>query len=374
MPGVQVAIQDNPDIAKKGLKEQFEKVVLQPLLEFDSSLLKLVIVIDALDECDVDNDIRLVLQLLPKLQKPISVCLRVLITSRPELIIRREFSKIAKNDYEELALHEISETAIEHDISLFLKHRLSKIKEDHSMPDDYPGDIDIQQLVTLSTPLFISAATVCRILEDPMWDPMESLTEILTHGHNDGSQFSGTYLPVLNRLLRGQSKKQEKQLVQDFQEVVGAVIMLKDSFSVVSLSHFLGITERLVSLRLNSLHSVLRIPEDCTEPVRLFHLSFRDFLLDPETRDNTPFWVDEKNTHYKLAKRCLQICDSLRKNICKLKQSTKRTEIDRQNILDNLPPELQYSCRYWAYHLTESENPVSELEHISSFIHEHFLH
>lgn len=46
----------------------------------------MVIVIDALDECDPDDDIRVVLQLLPQVRQALG--LRIFLTSRPELPIR----------------------------------------------------------------------------------------------------------------------------------------------------------------------------------------------------------------------------------------------------------------------------------------------
>ena len=110
IPGVQKAIDNNSDIGTKGLKEQFDKILLQPLLDLDSpalSIANVVIVIDALDECDVDDDIRLILQLLPQLHKSKAIRLRVLLTSRPELPIRLGFEKLASHDYEDMVLHEI---------------------------------------------------------------------------------------------------------------------------------------------------------------------------------------------------------------------------------------------------------------------------
>lgn len=202
---------------------------------------------------------------------------------------------------------------------------------------------------------------------------MDSLAEVLAH-QNDGSHFDGTYLPVLNRLLKGQSKKQERQIIQEFQEIIGAIVMLESPLSVVSLSHFLGVTEGQIDRRLKLLHSVLNIPSDRTRPVRLFHLSFRDFLLDQETRDRTPFGVDEKQMHQRLTTRCLYVCDSLRKNMCKLNHGTERAGIDRQIIDHYLSPELQYSCRYWAHHLTQSRDTLAAMDDALSFLQKHFLH
>jgi hypothetical protein len=377
--GVQKAIYDNPDIGFKGMREQFDKILLQPLLDLEPStlpILSVVIVIDALDECDVDNDIRLILQLLQQLKDPEALRLRVLLTSRPELPIRLGFKKLANHDYEHLVLHEIPEEVIEHDLSLFLNHRLSEIKEerDPPLPIDWPGVINIKKLVALSVPLFIFAATICRIFEDPNWDPLDSLPEILTH-QKDESKLDSTYLPVLDRLLNRQTEKQKKDLVQEFHQVVGAIVILESPLSVISLSRLIGLPERLIRLRLNSLHSVLRVPNDESLPVQLFHQSFRDFLLDPETRSKTPFWVEKSEMHHRLAISCLHVCQSLRNNICQLRSDGKqRTKIDRRTIDQCLPSELQYACRYWAFHLAQCKDSNDLMHSALSFLEEHFLH
>ncbi|THC94020.1 hypothetical protein EYZ11_006492 [Aspergillus tanneri] len=189
IPGVRKAAQDDPDIATKSLKEQFDKLLLQPLLGLkrsDRQITTMVIVIDGLDECELDNDIRVILQLLPQLQGLSGVRVRIFLTSRPELPIRLGFSEIANHDYQDLVLHKIPEAVTARDISLFMNHRLSRIRTERSLPTNWPGETDIQALVKLSVPLFIFAATVCRIFQDPQWDPIENLAEILTHQKTKG--------------------------------------------------------------------------------------------------------------------------------------------------------------------------------------------
>ncbi|KAJ5819507.1 hypothetical protein N7474_005098 [Penicillium riverlandense] len=379
IPSVQRAVHNDPGIATKAMKEQFDKLLLEPLLGLKRSgqpIQTLVIVIDALDECEGDKDIRLILQLLPQLQKSNAVHLRVFLTSRPELPIRLGFKKLPNDNHKDLILHEIPKEVIEHDISLFLNHRLSEIRTEREppLPIDWPGDTNLQNLVALSVPLFIFAATICRIFEDPDWDPEDSLAEILTH-QNDGSKLDGTYLPVFNQLLNGHREKHTKQAVQEFQQVVGAIVILESPLSVISLSRLLGLPERLVHLRLNRLHSVLSVPDSETLPVRLFHLSFRDFLLDPETREKTPFWVDEKEMHYNLTTRCLLVCQNLRKNICGLpSEGTHRADIDHQTVDQCLPPELQYACRYWVHHLVHCTDSNGMMHDVLVFLERHFLH
>lgn len=158
---------------------------------------------------------------LSQLQKLDAVHVHVFLTSRPKWPIFQEFSRIP-DEHQDLILHEIPKPVIEHGISLFLKHRLSAIRTNCTLPADWPRNTNFQHLVTLSVPLFIFAATICRILENPYWDSKDSLNQILTH-ENDASKLDGTYLLVLKR--RTKNKKQLKQIVRQFQQVVGAIVI-----------------------------------------------------------------------------------------------------------------------------------------------------
>jgi hypothetical protein len=376
-PVLQKAVYENPGILTKTMREQFEKLLLQPLHSLKQSEIPsqaIVIVVDALDECDGDSDIRLILQLLPQLQNLAATRLRVFLTSRPDLPIRLGFLKIADDDHRDFVLHDIPLEVIKHDISLFFDCRLTDIRTERFLPSDWSGDEALQKLVALSVPLFIFAATICRIFEEPDWDPRNSLTEILTR-QNDQSKLDRTYLPVLDRLLGKQHEKQKEKLVSEFRQVIGAIVTLESPLSIPSLAKLLYLPERLIRLRLDPLQSVLRVPDNETVPVRLFHLSFRDFLLDPDTRKKNPLGINETEMHYMLAKQCLLISQSLRKNICGLPSfGTERTEIDRYCIDRSLPPELQYACRYWAYHLVQCINLIEIMHTAFSFLQTHFLH
>jgi len=70
IPAVGKAIEVNPNISEKQMKVQFEKLILQPLLatQLDTTkILTRVIVIDALDECERDDDIKTILRLLSRI-------------------------------------------------------------------------------------------------------------------------------------------------------------------------------------------------------------------------------------------------------------------------------------------------------------------
>ncbi|KAJ5727842.1 hypothetical protein N7493_005662 [Penicillium malachiteum] len=185
---IEQAFQNNPAIAIKAIKNQFDKLLLQPLIAVNladsSSIPTVVIVIDALDECDGDNDIQLILQLLPYPRVLSSIHIRLFLTSRPELVIRLGFSKIPTHDHQDLILNDIPRELIKQDTSLFLTRRSTELKEElelsRPLPEDWLGETDLQRLVAIpSFPLFIIAATICRMLKDHSWDPIDSLAEIL---------------------------------------------------------------------------------------------------------------------------------------------------------------------------------------------------
>ncbi|KKZ60779.1 hypothetical protein EMCG_04548 [[Emmonsia] crescens] len=374
---VQKALDRDPNIASKSLREQFEKLLLQPLLNLDQFSRQpqtAVIVIDALDECEHDQDVRNIIRLLPLLQKIKAVHLRIFLTSRPELPISLGFSEITDHEYQDLALHEIPEEVTEHDIHLFLQYQFAKIKHDRSVSQDWPGDDVIQELVLISVPLFISAATVCRYIEHPKWEPTLRLAELLRDQAKYASRMDKTYLPILTRLLDDEDNDEleKQQLLQEFQEIVGVIILLAVPLSVNALSRFLGTSADQISNRLDSFRSVLNIPSDRGKPVRTLHLSFRDFLVQSRTK----FLVDESKKHKDIALSCLKTMRScLQRNICNLvSPGTYRADINPQHIHQYVPPELQYSCRYWIHHLKQCQTTSSEIEEMRLFLQKHFLH
>ncbi|EAU30114.1 hypothetical protein ATEG_09923 [Aspergillus terreus NIH2624] len=376
-PGVKKALNDDPDIASKSLREQFEKLLLQPLLGLDQRdqlPQNTVIVIDALDECEHDQDIRNIIRLLPRLQEVKSLCLRVFLTSRPELPISLGFSEIGNHVYQDLALHEIPEEVTETDIQLFLRHRFTEIRHDRKVPQDWPGDNIIQQLVEISVPLFISAATVCRYVENPNWEPKFRLAELLKDQAKYVSKMDKTYLPILTRLLddHESDESEKQQLLQEFQDIVGVIILLAVPLSINTLSPFLGRERDQISNRLDSFRSVLSIPSDDNQPVRTLHLSFPEFLGQTTSK----FRVDAPTKHKDIAESCLRTMGHrLRRDICKLADpGARRAEIDPLHIHKSLPSELQYSCRYWTHHLKNSHALSSDIEEVQLFLQKHFLH
>jgi hypothetical protein len=377
--GIRKAIIADPAISEKALKDQFEKLILQPLLEAaPCQALELVIMIDALDECERDEDIRAILQLLSRTRDLKAVSLRVFVTSRPELHIRLGFRQMPDGTYEDLILHEVAKQTIEHDLRLFFQHELAKIRTERSLSLEWPGERSIQTLVRMAVPLFIFAATVCRFVGETCGNPRRRLNNILKYEKEDVSKLDMTYLPILDLLFGIQNKREKEKLSREFQEIVGSIVVLESPLSIISIARLLDIPKDDITCRLDSLHSVLSIPDSEDVPVRLLHLSFREFLVDPQKQGKSPFWVDEKETHKRLASQCLKVMSSpegLRENMCHLKMpGTLRSEIDERVTASYLPPELQYACRYWVHHLEQSKGNIYDEDLVYLFLQKYFLY
>jgi hypothetical protein len=380
MPSVRKAIDADPDVSKKMLSDQFEKLILQPLDSIRRTT-AIVIVIDALDECDGDEDVKTIIALLAKAVVR-SVRLRIFITSRPELPIRLGFKDV-QGKYQGLALHQIPEQVVEQDISTFLGYELARIKKAYNgqLPLGWPGEDDIRTLAQMAVPLFIFAATVCRFVDDKgRSNPAKRLKKVLEYrkatGNSTLDKLDATYLPVLAQLTSGRTDQDKAEVLAEFRNIVGPIVLLAQPLSVRSLARLLDIGPEDVRALLNSLHSVLDIPLVNDAPVRLFHLSFRDFLVDPAKRTKNEFWIDEAKYHKTLAERCIQLMGQcLKQDICGLKMPGKlRSEVNQQIINANLSPALQYACQYWVHHLKESKHNIEDDDFVHTFLTSHLLH
>ncbi|KAF6526118.1 hypothetical protein HZS61_009162 [Fusarium oxysporum f. sp. conglutinans] len=335
MPGVaqfiKSAVGADSAIVDKAVREQFEKLVREPLSKATATLSfrpPVVIVVDALDECERDADIKLLLELFSTLRFAGLSRVRVFITSRPELPVRLGFSSIG-DSHQDLILHKISQPIIEHDISVFLRHEFANIRnrfneeavDELKLPVNWPGEANLEKLTRAAVPLFIYAATICRFINDScLGSPNRLLQSVLHHtSKSHASKLDMTYSPVLKQQVINRSGRERYDIIESFRLIVGTIITLESPLSVRALALLLDVDIDEVTTRLRMLHSVLEVPESLDSPVRLLHLSFRDYLVDPENKEEVEFWVDEKLAHRKLAKHCLRIMrGALQENICGL--------------------------------------------------------
>jgi hypothetical protein len=151
------AATERSDIANQSLRDQWRQFVLGPLSKLNSGSYRssYILVVDALDECDHENHIWMILQLLAKAWSLKTVRLRVFLTSRPEILIRHGFYQIPGTEHQDFVLHKVSSSIVDHDISIFLEYSLELIRQECDLDIGWPGEKVIESLVQKASGLFI---------------------------------------------------------------------------------------------------------------------------------------------------------------------------------------------------------------------------
>ncbi|KAL8881944.1 MAG: hypothetical protein Q9198_000961 [Flavoplaca austrocitrina] len=380
------AIASHADVTRQGLRNQWKEFILTPLSAYWSSdRPTLNFVIDALDECGSDDEIRLILQLCVEVKTVKEVDLGVFVTSRPEIAIRLGFDAIPDIIHQKLDLRDVPRRVVEKDLAVLLGRELGRISKQRKI-SGWPKDEDIQSLVRLSDCLFIYAATACRYIADLDWNPEERLSEVIVAGSASGggntAGLDSMYMQILTRsLIHGRSKAEIVKLCDRFKQVVGTIVTLFDELSTSALAALLGTSRKSIELSLASLHSVLDIPQHVDSPIRLLHPSFRDFMLDDRRCTDKQLCVNRSRKDKELAKQCLRVMsEGLKRNMGHLTTPGSAPEdADRELLSTQLPKHLRYACQYWVNHLagisTKSE-VKRELpnEGILAFFRQDFLH
>ncbi|KAF2464761.1 uncharacterized protein BDR25DRAFT_337365 [Lindgomyces ingoldianus] len=376
------AVTKCPDIANQSLRDQWHQLVLGPLAKLDGSGRRssYILAVDALDECDDDNNIRIIVQLLAEARSLETVRLCVFLTSRPEIPIRYEFGQILDTKYQDFVLHNISASIVDDDITVFLEYNLRLIRQQQSLDDSWPGAEIIRTLVQSASGLFIWAATACRFIDKGLFadERLQTLLEGSTSviANTPEQHLNKLYIDILKNSEKPGFMEQETEKYRSLlRYILGSILTLFSPLSVKSLSTLLFMGTKVDQV-LRDLHAILDVPKDQTQPLRLHHPSFRDFLLDRERCGDPNIWVDERLAHQTLADNCIRLMSSsLKQDICSVSAPGVRvTDVESAQVKQCLPPEVQYACLYWIQHFQKSGNPFSDDHQVYQFLRVHFLH
>jgi hypothetical protein len=338
-----------------------------------------LLIVDALDECDNEDHIRTILQLLAEARSLTTVRLRVFLTSRPEIPIRHGICAIPQAEHQDFILHNITPKIVNHDISLFLECNLGIIGQEWTLGADWPGEEVLRQLVLYACGLFIWAATTCRFIREGRRFARKRL-DIILKGSSSAvtapeKHLNEIYLAVLKHSISSDYSDEEKEEACNMlKHMLGSTVVLLSPLSTSALSRLLQVSKEDVDLTFNDLHAILDIPTDPTRQLRLHHPSFRDFLLNQDRCGD--FWVDEKEAHQILATSCIQLMSqTLKKDICEMQAPSSQTsQVESSWIEKCLPPEVQYACLYWVQHLQRSGSQAYNSEDAYRFLQAHLLH
>jgi hypothetical protein len=298
------SLEEHSQIAKQTLQDQWTQLVVQPLSRYErrGNARTFLIVIDALDECEEEGSIGILLRLLPQVGACENIRVRILVTSRPETPIRHGFDQMGTAVHQGFVLHRMPIEVSDRDIQVYLQHNLSTIAAERRLEDCWPGERILTTMVQYAQGLFIWAATACKFIQDGKRFAEKRLQTLLDRSASTRSEperhLDTIYTTVLRASVPETYSKEEQEEAYDYLRLIlGSIVILFSALSVEALSKLLGLPSKDTSDTIAELHSILDIPENHNQPLRLHHDSFRSFLLDGNRCRERAIIVNEQQAH-----------------------------------------------------------------------------
>ena len=146
------------------------------------------------------------------------------------------------------------------------------------------------------------------------------------------------------------------EVFENLRRVLGAVTLTFNPLSRAQIAEILDIDVFLITRFLRSLRSVLFVPHDDSEEIRVFHQSLPDFLQDRNRCDDPRFFIDSPTHHGDIALGCLEVLKKLKSNPLGLPEFVmNRDVVNLPSLLeDKVGSATEYACDYWAIHIRSS--------------------
>jgi NACHT domain len=304
------ALATEPSILHQRLRDQFKKLIMDPILSIKKPISPLLVIIDGLDECGCRDYVKEIIRLL--LDNACKLPFRLLFTSRPEAYITAIFDNPSVNSQiVRIALHDFDGVR---DVYNYLHSSLSKVQIAWGLPSSWPSDANLWQLAEKAENIFIYASTVVKFVDDE-YDPRRKL-EIALQLHKG--------LDSLFEQVLHDAKERPH-----FGQVLGAIVYLRGNPNISSMRVLLQLDSVYdIRFALRGCLSILVVPHDDDDYVRAYHASLLDFLTDPDRRRGQFF--DPVECNGSVLMNCIKLIAA--------------------NLERNNTP-LHYAYCYWSHHI-----------------------
>ncbi|EUC53950.1 vegetative incompatibility protein HET-E-1, putative [Rhizoctonia solani AG-3 Rhs1AP] len=366
------ATKQDPDAHTRSAHLQFDSLIVQPLSDIrvkEAFPANMIVVIDALDECEDTKSTQQILEVL--LTKSKGLPIRFVVSSRPEAAIRDQMEKNGTWAHAHVVLHELDTGEVKTDIRTYLKVALAQIN---------PSFSEVEKLVGRAGVLFIYAATVVRYVgrDNFRGNPRARLQTMLDASKQQSKvqtkEIDQLYWTILKVAIN--DEELEEMELDDINVTLHTVVCAKAPLTVNALNQLLKLNDiGRVHAALRPLWSVLHVMEP-EMTVTTLHASFSDYLTDPARSASTPWHCDAGIHHKFLAQKSFErIQDTIPQfNICRLESSylyDDEVEDLETRVNNYIPLELRYACQYWSAHLDASDSGLLPL--LEQFLTKHLL-
>ncbi|KAG8725036.1 hypothetical protein FRC09_009636 [Ceratobasidium sp. 395] len=342
-------LERSKDAHNQPLEEQFQHLVAVPLQNIAHTFTdNVVIVIDALDECEDREGVDQILDTLISHVGGLPV--KFFVSSRPEaMIMDRMRNREQEGLRSELHLHELDHTVVQDDIKTYLRIKLKPTEV---------SDTDFDKLAERSGVLFIYAATVVRYIEyDNFSRSTKRLRLVLnspaSHSADSDREVDKLYTTILEAAFDddglGDSERAEMEMI------LQTILCAQEPLSVDTLAELIGLeSSSSVQPALRPLLSVLNVSRS-NGLITTLHESFPNYMFN-QARSKR-FYCDMQQHNARLARLCFDRIESVNPafNICRLESSHIFDEdvpdLD-QRVEAAISNGLFYACQYWGAHLS----------------------
>ncbi|KAL5634833.1 hypothetical protein ACGC1H_002756 [Rhizoctonia solani] len=307
----------------------------------------MIVVIDALDECENKESTRDILGVL--LGKTADLLIKFIVSSRPEPQIRDQMT--GDRVRSKLVLHELDTGDVHSDIETYVQEELKLMKPS-------PAESEVAALVEKAGILFIYAATAVRYIgyDNFQSNPHDRLRAILAspklQEDGENEEIDQLYSIILDAAIGNRRLRKVER--NDMRQVLHTVICIREPLTVAGLSELLQVYNTdCVRAALRPLWSVLHVV-GADELVTTLHVSFPDFMFDP-ARSKT-YTCDWEAHNRILAEHCLERIKRTQPqfNICGLESSYLPDDMVpniQERVANAISSDLLYGSRYWAEHV-----------------------
>jgi hypothetical protein len=339
------AVDNNPDVIRMELEDQFRILITEPLGMAGSPHRSVVFVIDAVNEFVEEAAPRKILSAFAKHLHDVPF-LKVLISTRPSPHVLAALRKIPITRTK-FCLHNIDRAVVDGDIERYLIDVLrtyASIVERLSV--SWPPKHLLDKLVMKAGGLFVYASFIGEQFRLFGTDKLEEMADQCGSEYEGNLGLNRFYGRILKPLLLVCGEEMKRQ----WKNILGTLAHLSEPIPVEGFRRLIGISKQDLYERLLELQSIV-VVSGVVPVIKPIHPSLRDWLTDAK-RALPQLLVEPTVVHHEIASRLLD---------CMLRDldhaSGYSTPLVERDVLlsDSMGGGLiSYACRYWAAHLVRT--------------------
>ena len=320
---------------------QVAALIQQPLASLAAVDQPIVFVIDALDECSDENEVKLLLQAISSVSCDAKV--KFILTSRPETHISTN-PILSSGSNTIMRLHTIDTAEVTEDIRLYINDAFSR----NRLARPWYSEAEIKTLAALANGLFIFASTIIvYVLKAQSVTGRESRLRTALSAVQESRVVMGPLHAMYDFVLTraAETTEIEPRELEVTLKVLACILAARVPLSTGALADLLGLELDELQDSLQRLHSLIHVPDDTDQPgLRTLHASFGDYLF---ARNRIPTSLGDET----LARGCLRLMsEQLHFNMSNIQSSYEpNPEVKPSSITLS----LEYASIQWIYHAVD---------------------